>query len=189
MVLRARALLEFTRTLDGLKTHTRTAWTASGRKESIADHSLRLTLLAFAIAPELPGIDAHRLVELCLVHDLGETFEGDISAPLQPGAEDEKSRQEREAIERLAAILGGPAADRLRARVAEYAAGASAEARVAKALDKIETIIQHNQGDNPPDFDYEFNLGYGADLALDADILEALRRLVDDETRGRARSR
>ena len=43
----------------------------------------------------------------------------------------------------------------------EYNANATPEARLVKALDKAETIIQHNQGRNPEDFDYRFNLGYG----------------------------
>ena len=43
----------------------------------------------------------------------------------------------------------------------EHEDGNSLEARAAKALDKLETILQHNQGRNPEDFDYEFNLEYG----------------------------
>lgn len=27
-------------------------------------------------------------------------------------------------------------------------------------MDKLETIVQHNQGNNPEDFDYKFNLYY-----------------------------
>ncbi|VVE64163.1 AraC family transcriptional regulator [Pandoraea anapnoica] len=34
-------------------------------------------------------------------------------------------------------------------------------ARVVKALDKLETMLQPTQGDNPADFDYAFNLDYG----------------------------
>ena len=28
-------------------------------------------------------------------------------------------------------------------------------------MDKLETLLQHTQGLNPPDFDYAFNLAYG----------------------------
>ena len=51
------------------------------------------------------------------------------------------------------------------------------------ALDKAETIIQHNQGANPADFDYAFNLTYGSGYFRDDDLLRDLRRLLDDETR------
>lgn len=52
-----------------------------------------------------------------------------------------------------------------------------------KALDKAETIIQHNQGANPADFDYGFNLTYGAGYFRDDELLRDLRRLLDDQTR------
>ena len=38
---------------------------------------------------------------------------------------------------------------------------ATPEARLAKGLDRLETVLQHVEGANPPDFDYAFNLGYG----------------------------
>ena len=65
---------------------------------------------------------------------------------------------------------------------------------VSRYLDFIkeaETIIQHNQGKNPPDFDYVFNLEYGKkyfpeDGLSGWGMLAALRRLIDEETRRRA---
>ena len=53
---------------------------------------------------------------------------------------------------------------------------------LAMALDKAETILQHNQGANPADFDYEFNLTYGAEWFRDDALLRRLRRLLDAET-------
>lgn len=181
----AARILGFVEQIEGMKTQTRTAWASNGRHESVAEHSWRLAMLALAAAPHLPGVDARLLVELCLVHDLGEVFEGDIAAP----AQDEggtKEASEREAISRLADELKGPAADRIRALWEEYSAGQTPAARAAKALDKIETIVQHNQGDNPPEFDYGYNLAYGASLAHDAPLLVELRRIVDEGTRSRA---
>ncbi|QCX13136.1 hypothetical protein APS58_4453 [Paracidovorax citrulli] len=62
----------------------------------------------------------------------------------------------------------------------EYEDATSPEAKAVKALDKLETILQHNQGINPPDFDYGFNLTYGQ-KHTDADPLFALMRSVLDE--------
>src|SRR5207237_4948082 len=64
----------------------------------------------------------------------------------------------------------------------EYEAGISATARVAKALDKLETILQHTQGDNPTDFDYRFNLGYGRAFTADHPVIVRLREMLDRET-------
>ena len=64
----------------------------------------------------------------------------------------------------------------------EYNANATPEARLVKALDKAETIIQHNQGRNPEDFDYRFNLGYGKEYFEGSGFLRELRTLLDEET-------
>jgi putative hydrolase of HD superfamily len=64
----------------------------------------------------------------------------------------------------------------------DYESAATAEARLAKALDKLETILQHTQGDNPPDFDYRFNLAYGRAFTRDHPVIVALRELLDRET-------
>lgn len=67
----------------------------------------------------------------------------------------------------------------------EYTEGESAEARLVKTLDKAETILQHNQGANPPDFDYAFNLTYGTAYFQGYPLLEALREELDAGTRAR----
>ena len=54
-------------------------------------------------------------------------------------------------------------------------------------LDKLETILQHNQGLNPADFDYAFNLGYGQQYTAADPLLAALRERLDQETARRAR--
>ena len=64
----------------------------------------------------------------------------------------------------------------------EYNDNATAEAKLVKALDKAETILQHNQGANPPDFDYDFNLDYGKQYFSGAPLLLQLRKILDDET-------
>jgi hypothetical protein len=64
----------------------------------------------------------------------------------------------------------------------EYEAAASPEATVAKALDKLETILQHTQGENPADFDYRFNLDYGRRFTAGHPVIVRLRALLDDET-------
>lgn len=59
----------------------------------------------------------------------------------------------------------------------------SPESRLVKALDKAETIIQHNIGKNPPNFDYAFNLQYGKPYFTEDALLEEIRSTLDEETR------
>ena len=61
------------------------------------------------------------------------------------------------------------------------------EARLVKALDKAETILQHNQGKNPPDFDYGFNLEYGKPYFSFHPLLKELRSLLAAQTAARIR--
>ncbi len=180
----AEAIHSFLAAVEPMKEHTRTAWNASGRQESVAEHSWRLALLALVVAPHLSPLNQQKLLELAIVHDLGEAFEGDLSAPLQ-STDDGKARTELETIDSLARLLPDPDGGHIRALWEEYNEGASPEARAVKVLDKLETIFQHNQGRNPEDFDYAFNLAYGTELPSDHPLLSALRAVADAGTRSR----
>ena len=59
-------------------------------------------------------------------------------------------------------------------------------ARLAKALDKLETILQHTQGENPVDFDYAFNFSYGREHTEGSALIAALRAALDEATRARS---
>lgn len=82
-------------------------------------------------------------------------------------------------------VLRGAVRRRCKRADAGYEAGVSAEAKAVKALDKLETILQHSQGDNPPDFDYGFNLAYGKRHTGAHPLFAALRTVVDALTRRR----
>lgn len=176
--------IRFIQKAEGLKCITRTAWTSTGRRESTAEHSWRLALLAGLLLPAYSGLDTRRVLMLCLIHDLGEVYEGDISAALRPD-QNEKERQERAAIKRAAALLPETAGQELCKLWEEYNACVTPEARLVKALDKAETILQHNQGANPHEFDYAFNLEYGKKYFEHDPLLQKLRALLDGQTRKR----
>ena len=177
------AYLDFLRAAEALKDTMRNSWTSKGRRESTAEHTWRLCLMAVVLADDLPGIDLRQLLELLVVHDLGEAVSGDVPAPLQgPG----KTAAERADFSALLAPLPAPAARRLMALWDEYNAMATPEARLAKGLDRLETVLQHTQGRNPPDFDYAFNLGYGRPHTDGHPLLAALRAPLDADTARRA---
>ena len=70
--------IAFFRAAGALKDMTRNSWSAGGRRESVAEHSWRLTLMALTLADAWPGLDHRRLLELLIVHDLGEAIRGDV---------------------------------------------------------------------------------------------------------------
>jgi putative hydrolase of HD superfamily len=142
--------------------------------------------MALVLAPHFPGIDLSKLLRLCVVHDLGEAISGDISAALQASLPN-KAEQERADLVQLVQPLPEAVQADLVALWDEYEAAASPEAKLAKGLDKLETILQHNQGVMPAGFDFLFNIEYGAAYTRDHPVLVALRHLMDEETRQRAR--
>ncbi len=179
-------ILTFLRRAESLKEMTRVAWTTGGQQESVAAHTWRMSLMAMVLARHLPGLDVGRLLSMCLVHDLGEAIHGDVSAALQAAMPD-KAAQERRDLLDLTTSLPPEDRDAIVALWDEYEAAETLEARVAKGIDKLETILQHNQGAMPSGFDFRFNLEYGARYTQDEPVLQALRAILDEETERRAR--
>lgn len=184
-------LLQFLRDAERLKTVTRSAFTSTGQIETVAEHSWRLALMAMLMAPEFPDVDASRLVRMCLVHDLGEAIGGDIPAPEQArrradGALEGKSAAERRDLLTLVQPLPQSLRDEVVGLWDEYESAETPTAKLAKALDKLETILQHTQGTNPPGFDYRFNLGYGREHTERPPLIAAIREILDRATEQRA---
>ena len=180
-------ILEFLRAAERLKTTARSGWTSAGQPESVAEHTWRLCLMALVLRPSFPDVNFERLVKICIVHDLGEAIGGDVPAPEQLRRAGSKAVDERRDLLQLLAPLPAPVRDEITALWDEYERAQSTEARLAKALDKLETILQHTQGHNPADFDYRFNLTYGRQYTGDHPLLAAVRAVLDEETERRAR--
>jgi putative hydrolase of HD superfamily len=174
--------LTFLREAERLKGVLRSAHGSNGRPESTAEHSWRLCLMAMVFADEFAGLNTAKLLSLCVLHDLGEALHGDVPAVEQahnPG----KSAQERADLQTLMQTLPRPLFERFMGLWEEYENATSPEARIVKGLDKLETILQHNQGANPADFDYAFNLGYGQKHMGAHPLLGQIRALLDADTR------
>ncbi len=177
--------LDFLRHAEQLKNTIRSAHTSAGRPESVAEHTWRLCLMALVFKPHFPAVDFERLIKICIIHDLGEALGGDIPAPEQ-GQAGAKAADERADLLHLLAPLPITLQDEITTLWDEYEAAATPEAQLAKALDKLETILQHNQGKNPADFDYHFNLGYGRQYTSDDPLIATIRQVLDAETERRA---
>lgn len=182
-------IVAFLRAAESLKTTRRSGWTSAGEPESVAEHTWRLCLMAMVLHPYFPGVDFARLVRICIVHDLGEAIGGDIPAPEQARRGGSKSDEERRDLLQLLVQLPAALREEITALWDEYEDAATPEARLAKGLDKLETILQHTQGENPADFDYRFNLAYGRRYTEDHPVLVTLRAILDEETERRAREK
>lgn len=181
---RLNGILTFLQAAEQLKDTLRSGFTSAGASESTAEHTWRLCLMVMLFEKELPEINFTKLLKLCVVHDLGEAISGDTPAIYQT-TDDNKDERERHDLETLCAPLSEDLKRDMMSLWDEYTAASTPEAILAKGFDKLETMLQHAIGKNPPDFDYEFNLSYGAKHTSRHPLLQQIRDLVDAATLGR----
>ena len=180
--MRPERLFEILAVAERLKCNTRHSWTSTGRRESVAEHSWRLALMALLVADEFPDVDCGRVVRMCLVHDLGEAFTGDI-----PAFEKRRQDETHEAalLARWVETLPEPLRAEWRSLYAEMEALATPEARLYKALDKLEAVIQHNEADIATwlPLEYDLNIAYGADEVAWNGYLRRLKEAANEISR------
>ena len=76
--MEARAFLEALHVAERLKDETRHCTTSKGAPENVAGHSWRMALMAYFMKDEVPELNIDKVIRMCLIHDLGECFTGDI---------------------------------------------------------------------------------------------------------------
>ncbi len=182
--METNALLNALHTAERLKDATRHCFTSGGRHESVAEHSWRLALMAFWLRDDFPEADMDKLIRMCLIHDLGEAFTGDIPTFRKTKADEDR---EETLLSAWVASLPEPFRSEMDGLYREMAARETLEAKIFKALDNMEAVIQHNESDLSTWSENEFslNLTYGADKAAFSPALTALRQAVRRETEER----
>lgn len=175
--------LQFFNNIEKLKSVTRHSWTSSGRQESVPDHSWRMAVMALAFADEFPEIDINKVIKLVLIHDLGEAIDGDVPAFL--GQPDHKLDIEEKTILKLTTPLNPQLRAQILALWREYEDYQTLESKLAKALDKLEVVIQHNEADLSTwiEEEYSFNLTYGQKYMDFHKFIKEFRKLVDQQTK------
>lgn len=179
--------IAFVQRAEELKNTLRSAHTSKGRQESTAEHSWRLCLFIMTFSKSFEGADVNKLLKMAVIHDLGEAVCGDIPATEQSDNND-KSTSERAGMDALCVGLPEDTQKEFMALWDEYEAATSLEAQIVKGFDKLETIMQHNQGINSPDIDYNFNLSYGQKYTSAVPLLEQIRQVLDNITREKCRT-
>ncbi|MBP5209636.1 MAG: HD domain-containing protein [Clostridia bacterium] len=179
-------ILDFLGLAATLKTVCRHCDTAPGRRESVADHLGRLGLFAWLVREEFPGVDMRHVLDICLVHDLGEAITGDIPCFEKTPAHEQA---EEEAWTRIADRLPAAKGDELLRLLTEYRDAETPEAQVARALDKLEGVIAHNEADIDSwlPHEYRLNLTYATDECAAWPPLAELRRAVREQTEEKIR--
>ena len=179
--MEVKALLEALHVAERLKDTPRHCCTSGGRRESVAEHSWRIALMAYFVRDEFPEADMDKVIRMCLIHDLGECFTGDIPSF-------RKTQTDEDTEERLlyawVASLPEPYCTELRALYEEMAARETLEAKIFKAMDSLEAVVQHNESDIATwePHEYDLNLNYAWDKVAFSDYLTALRGAIREDT-------
>lgn len=135
------ARLRFVLELDALKTVLRRSRLADGsRLENTAEHSWHLAVMALVLAPYAgEPVDVSRVVAMLLVHDVVEIDAGDAFL-YDAEARQQQAVDEERAADRLYGLLPDQGAE-LRALWEEFEARETADARFARAIDRLEPVL------------------------------------------------
>ena len=173
-------VLEILHVAERLKCNTRHCDTSTGRRESVAEHSWRLCLFAMLLEqePEFQALDMGRVLRMCLIHDLGEAFTGDIPA-FSKSSQDEG--REQALYEDWIAQFPPANRAQFQALLAEMLARETPEAKLYKALDKLEAVIQHDEAslDSWLPLEYDLQRTYGQEAVQFSPYLRALKAEID----------
>ncbi len=131
----------FLNAIDKLKSVERRNYLADGsRRENTAEHSWHVTVMALVLSDGAKGLDQAKLLGMLLLHDIVEVDAGDTFC-YDDAAHADKEAREQAAARRLFGLLPDDQAQALRGLWDEFEAGETAEARLARALDRINPFI------------------------------------------------
>ena len=179
--MEARQLLEVLSVAERLKDATRHCYTSGGRRESVAEHSWRITLMAYLVSDEFPEADLTKLLKMCLIHDLGEAFTGDIPTFDKTDSDEAK---EAAVLDQWVRELPQPFAEEMRTLYREMDERKTLESRIYKALDNLEALIQHNESDISTwiPLEYDLQMTYGNDKVQFSEYLRSLRDEIRNDS-------
>jgi len=176
-----RKLLDTLLIAERLKDTTRHCYTTKGRRESVAEHCWMMTLMAFFMQEEFPEADMDKVIKMCIIHDMGEAFTGDIPA-FEKSDDDEKA--EEAMLYTWVNSLPAPYSGEMTNLYQEMIECRTLEAKIYKAIDGLEAVIQHNNSDLStwiPE-EYELNKTYANDKVTFSAYLTDLRQEIREDT-------
>ncbi len=176
-----KKLIEIMSVAEKLKNNTRHSWTSSNRQESVAEHSWRLSFMAYLVKDEFPDVDINKVILMCICHDLGEAITGDI--PSFNKTEHDEIIEDK-AVDQLISNLPEPYKKELTMLFIEMQEQRTMESKIYKALDKMEVLIQHNEADISTwiPLEYELNLTHGEKEVAFSNYMKELKQAINEDT-------
>lgn len=181
-----KALIALVAFAEGLKNELRHSYTSTGRQESVAEHCWMLCLMAMAVFDAVQlDVDRMKVLKLLIVHDLPEVITGDIPVFDKLKVAEQAATDEEAALQQIEATY--PMGAEIAALCREFEAAETHEAKLARAIDKAEALIQHNLADietwDQNDYDYQTDMEHPRRLVFEVDpFFQALRDQLDHDT-------
>jgi putative hydrolases of HD superfamily len=155
--------IEFIKEIDKIKyILRRTKLINSNRRENDAEHSWHLAVMAMILAEHAnEPVDVLKVIKMVLIHDIVEIDTGDIFM-FDTTRSHTNTDEERKAARRIFGMLPTAQAEELLALWEEFEAAESNEARFAKALDRLEPLLQNasNEGGTWDEYDVKYDREY-----------------------------
>ncbi len=152
---RLKQQLEFLVAIDALKNIQRASRIAdNSRRENSAEHSWHLTLFARILHEHAnEEVDVERVILMLMVHDIVEVDAGDM--PLHGEQNPDQAAIEQAAADRLFGLLPEDQEQLLRTCWDEFEQASTADARFAKAVDRLQPVLLNmmTEGGTWMDFD------------------------------------
>ena len=176
-----RELLEALSVAERLKDTTRHCYTSKGRHESVAEHSWMMTLMAFFMKDEFPEADMNKIIQMCIIHDLGECFTGDIPTFCKTKVNEDT---EELLLNEWMNSLPETTRNEMKSLYKEMNERQTLEAKIYKAIDSLEALIQHNISDISTwsENEFDLNLTYADDRVTFSEYLSHLREEIRLDT-------
>ncbi len=167
-----------------LKLTKRHCFTMGDRWESVAEHSWRISLMAMLLSEEkeFKDLDTDKVIRMCLIHDIGESFTGDIPVFMKSSSD---SDTEDDLFMNWVRSFPEPQQSEWTSLLEEMGKLETKEAKLYKALDKMEALISHNESDISTwlPLEYDLQLTYGQKEMSEFETLKDIRSDIDDWTR------
>ncbi len=176
-----REVIKFLNVIERLKRNTRHCQTDNGRQESVADHSWRTAVMAMLVGDNFPEVDINKVVQMCLIHDLGEAITGDVPSFYKT---DEHRYAEQQAVNTLLSMLDAGVKTKFTQLFEEMMKLDTPESKLFKALDNMEAVVAHNESplESWLPLEYTENLRYGEKNVAWSDWLVKFKEEVNKDS-------
>jgi len=178
--------IDFIKEIDKVKyIQRKTKLFNSDRNENDAEHSWHLAVMAIILAEHSnEPIDILKVVKMVLIHDIVEIDAGDTFI-YDTQKNHTNTDEERLAAKRIFGLLPKNQAEGLIEIWEEFEAGLTHEAKFARAMDRLEPLLQNtsNSGGTWNEFDINYSKVYDKKKIIDEGsktIWDFAEKLIDE---------